>query len=97
MARTSSFGPTFLEWRGTTSSLKSRTIAHHLRRADDENEENREGFYRSERSYGQFYRAIPLPEGVNADQCEATFKDGVLEVSLKAPQQRENPRQIPIR
>lgn len=63
----------------------------------DENEENREGFYRSERSYGQFYRAIPLPEGVNADQCEATFKDGVLEVSLKAPQQRDkSARQIPI-
>ena len=64
---------------------------------NDENEESREGFYRSERSYGQFYRAIPLPEGVNADQCEATFKDGVLEVSLKAPRQREKSKQIPIR
>jgi len=63
----------------------------------DEREENGEGFYRSERSYGQFYRAIPLPEGVSADQCDATFKDGVLEVSLKAPQQREKSRQIPIR
>jgi HSP20 family protein len=63
----------------------------------DEHEENREGFYRSERSYGQFYRAIPLPEGVSADQCEATFKDGVLEVSLKAPQQREKSKQIPVR
>jgi len=63
----------------------------------DEREEDREGFYRSERSYGQFYRAIPLPEGVNADQCEATFKEGVLEVSLKAPKQREKSRQIPIR
>jgi HSP20 family protein len=63
----------------------------------DENEENREGFYRSERSYGQFYRAIPLPEGVTADQCDATFKDGVLEVSLNAPRQRERTRQIPIR
>lgn len=63
----------------------------------DESEENREGYFRSERSYGQFYRAIPLPEGVNAEQCDATFKDGVLEVSLKAPQQREKSRSIPIR
>ena len=63
----------------------------------DEHEEHRDGFYRSERSYGQFYRAIPLPEGVNTDQCEATFKDGVLEVSLKVPQQRERSKQIPIR
>ena len=63
----------------------------------DEHEENREGFYRSESSYGQFFRAIPLPDGVNAEQCDATFKDGVLEVALKAPQQREKSRQIPIR
>jgi HSP20 family protein len=63
----------------------------------DEREDNREGYYRSERSYGQFYRAIPLPEGVSAEQCDATFKDGVLEVSLKVPQQRERSKQIPIR
>jgi HSP20 family protein len=63
----------------------------------DEREDNRDGYYRSERSYGQFYRAIPLPEGVNAEQCDATFKDGVLEVSLKVPQQRERSKQIPIR
>ncbi|MBA2703035.1 MAG: Hsp20/alpha crystallin family protein [Blastocatellia bacterium] len=28
----------------------------------EEKEENREGSYRSERSYGSFYRQIPLPE-----------------------------------
>ena len=53
-----------------------------------ENQEDRDGFYRSERSYGQFYRAIPLPEGVDAEGCDATFKNGVLEVTLKAPQQQ---------
>jgi HSP20 family protein len=55
----------------------------------EENEENRDDYYRSERSYGQFYRAIPLPEGVNADQCEASFKDGVLEITLAAPKETE--------
>jgi HSP20 family protein len=55
----------------------------------DEQEEERDGFYRSERSYGQFYRAIPLPEGVDPEKCEASFKDGVLEVSLPAPKQEE--------
>ena len=65
---------------------------------NEEHEDKREGFYRSERSYGQFFRAIPLPDGVNADQCEATFKDGVLEVSLRAPkQQDQSAKQIPIR
>jgi HSP20 family protein len=48
-------------------------------------EEEHEGVYRSERSYGSFYRAIPLPEGVIADQAKATFKDGVLEITMPAP------------
>ena len=56
---------------------------------NEEHEENRDGYYRSERNYGQFYRAIPLPDGVSADQCNASFKDGVLEVTLPAPKQEE--------
>ncbi len=48
-----------------------------------EHEEEREGFYHSERSYGSFYRAIPLPEGVIADTADASFKDGVLEVTFR--------------
>lgn len=64
----------------------------------EEREEDRDDFYRTERSYGQFYRAIPLPEGVTGEQCEATFKDGVLEVTLPAPKQPERKaRQVPIR
>jgi len=50
-----------------------------------EHEEERGGIYRSERSYGSFYRAIPLPEGAITDQAKATFKDGVLEITLPAP------------
>jgi HSP20 family protein len=50
-----------------------------------EHEEERGGVYRSERSYGSFYRAIPLPEGAITDQAKATFKDGVLEIKLPAP------------
>jgi HSP20 family protein len=63
-----------------------------------EREENRDDFYRSERSYGSFYRTIPLPDGVESDNCEATFKDGVLEFTLPAPKESpRNARQIPIR
>jgi len=50
-----------------------------------EHEERRGGFYRSERSYGSFYRAIPLPEGTNPEQAKASFKDGVLEVTMPTP------------
>ena len=47
-----------------------------------ESETKREGYYRSERSYGTFYRAIPLPDGSRTDQIQATFKNCVLEISL---------------
>jgi HSP20 family protein len=50
-----------------------------------EHEEEHGGVYRSERSYGSFYRAIPLPEGAITDQAKASFKDGVLEITMPAP------------
>ena len=53
-------------------------------------EDEREGNYRSERSYGTFYRAIALPEGVDPNTCKATFKDGVLEVTLPKPQRSQS-------
>jgi HSP20 family protein len=50
-----------------------------------EHQEEREGYYRSERSYGSFYRVVPLPEGAMSDQAKATFRDGVLEITMPAP------------
>lgn len=55
----------------------------------EEHEENREDFYRSERSYGSFYRAIPLPEGTDPTRCEARYQDGVLEITIPEPKQEE--------
>lgn len=52
-----------------------------------DHEEEREGIYRSERSYGSFYRTIPLPEGTLTDTAKANFHDGVLEIVLQAPPQ----------
>lgn len=62
-----------------------------------ESREEDDGYYRTERSYGHFYRAIPLPEGVDENECDATFKDGVLEVVLAAPEQPRNARSIQVR
>ena len=50
-----------------------------------EHEEEREGLYRSERSYGTFLRVIPLPEGAIGEQAKASFRDGVLEITMPAP------------
>ena len=43
-----------------------------------------EAFYR-EVSYGRFERTMALPAGVDADSVKATYHDGVLEVTMKAP------------
>jgi HSP20 family protein len=48
-------------------------------------EEEKAGIYRCERSYGSFYRRLPLPEGAIGDRAAATFKDGVLEITMPAP------------
>jgi HSP20 family protein len=45
-------------------------------------EEKKEGFYRSERTYGTFYRRLAIPEHVKAEAATATFKDGVLEIEM---------------
>src|SRR6266516_3544957 len=59
-------------------------------------EENEEGYYRSERSYGSFYREIPLPSGVNREEANATFRDGVLEITMPAPARQPSSRRIEI-
>jgi HSP20 family protein len=52
-----------------------------------EREESKKGYHLSERSYGSFYRAIPLPSGVDTDKASAEFKNGVLTVTLPKTQE----------
>lgn len=61
-----------------------------------EHQENTGGVHRSERRYGQFYRAVPLPEGVEPDKARARFENGILEISVPVAQQQNQRRQIPI-
>jgi len=63
-----------------------------------EYEENKEGYYRSERSYGTFHRSISLPEGVDPDKVEATFSKGVLNVTVpKLPESQTGRKKIAIK
>ena len=63
-----------------------------------EREQKTKGAYRIERSYGSFERRFALPEDAEAAKAEATFKKGVLTLTLP---RREKPkpevRQVPIR
>jgi HSP20 family protein len=50
----------------------------------------------TERSYGRFYRTIPVPEGANADKATAQFNNGVLKVVIPIPEILPKIREIPV-
>ena len=63
-----------------------------------ESEKNIKGWYRMERSYGSFSRSIQLPCDVDQDSCQASFKNGVLTVSVSKSQEAEAiSKSIPIK
>ena len=62
-----------------------------------EKEEKRESFYRSERSYGNFYRQLPLPEEALTEKAQATFTNGVLEVTMPAPKVEPATRKLEVK
>jgi len=63
-------------------------------RAGEQEEEGRT-LHRVERESGHFSRMIPLPGGVDEDQVSATYRDGVLTITIpKSPELQ--PRRIPI-
>lgn len=56
---------------------------------------NKRPYFRRERFDGEFARSIALPDGVNVDQAEARFHNGVFEIRL--PKREElKPRRIDI-
>lgn len=61
-----------------------------------EQEENRDGYRRVERSYGSFSRSFVLPEGTAVDGIEAKAENGVLTITVpKVP--APSPRKIEIK
>ncbi len=60
-----------------------------------ENETKEKTFHRIERSYGKFERIIRLPSEVDADKVKASYKEGVLNVTLPKPESMK-PKQIDV-
>lgn len=52
-----------------------------------ENEVKEDDYYRMERSYGSFYRRVPMNFEVDAEKVSASYVDGVLEVRVPQPEQ----------
>jgi HSP20 family protein len=67
-------------------ALEGRRLAIRGERRTKEERNEKDYLYR-EVSYGRFERFVELPEGVDADSIKATYHDGVLEVTVKAPKE----------
>ena len=63
-------------------------------RGESSSEEQREGTQVRRRA--SFYRQIALPEGVDTEQGQASFRHGMLTLRFPRRSQRANARQIPI-
>jgi HSP20 family protein len=63
------------------------------RRFAEKVEEDR--YYRIERRFGSFQRSLALPQGVKADDIQASYEDGILEVRVPRAEE-EQPRKITV-
>ena len=65
-------------------------------RSHEREERAEEGGYRRfERRWGRFERRIRLPQELDADQVQAHYENGVLELLLPKPEEKK-PRRIPV-
>jgi HSP20 family protein len=56
-----------------------------------------DAYYRAERSFGAFYRRLPVPFEVQPEQIRASMTDGVLEVRIPRPiESSAEPKKIPV-
>jgi HSP20 family protein len=64
----------------------------------DEKEEKGKDYHLSERHFGSFQRHFRLPETVDVEKIEATFKNGVLHVTLpKKPEAQKSEKKIEVK
>lgn len=65
---------------------------------DEEPDDARQDHFISERRYGDFHRSFRVPNGVDSDKIEASFKNGVLSVTLpKTVEARRKQKKVEIK
>lgn len=63
----------------------------------EESEDKGKDYHQLERHWGAFYRTIPLPAGIDATKADASFKKGVLTITLpKTAEAKKETKEIPI-
>jgi len=60
-----------------------------------EKEDKSQNYYRTERSYGSFQRCISLPDNIQADNIDANFKNGILQITI--PKQPRPAKKIEVK
>ena len=60
-----------------------------------EHEDNKDGGFYRELQYGRFERTVRLPGPIDPETVSATYRDGVLEISMKAPAGTQ-PTRVPV-
>ena len=64
----------------------------------EEKEEKKKDYYLRERNFGSFERSFQVPDSVDTDKIEASFKKGVLTVTLpKKPEAQAAAKKIDVK
>jgi HSP20 family protein len=83
-----------LEKENINVDVKGRTLSLSGER-ENKNEVKEEGRYRKERRFGKFERSFKLPFEVTEEQIDATYRNGVLVLTVDKPEEQK-PKQITI-
>ncbi len=70
--------------------LKISGDSKHQSEVDDKN------YYRKEVRYGSFFRATSLPKAVQGDKASASYKDGILKISVPKAEEAK-PKKITVK
>lgn len=79
-------------------SVADGVLSISAERRQEERQEDKEGF-RSEFRYGSFHRSMSLPANATAEDIKASYKDGVLEITVPVPEptgENASGRKIPV-
>ena len=60
----------------------------------EEHEEDKGDVYHAERQYGMFERTIPLASEIDAEKIKASFKKGVLKITLPKTKEAQSNRRL---
>lgn len=78
-------------------NLSKDSITIKGEKKEEREEKGKESYY-MERSFGSFTRVLPIPVEINPDKVEATFKKGVLNITLpKIHKEKKEQKKIQIK